>query len=243
MTGELIALATTAAAVGIVHALLGPDHYLPLIVLSKSRRWNTRRTSAVTLACGAGHIAGSVVLGGLALALGWRLQEAIWWETMRGQLAGWLLLGFGLAYSAWGLRRALRGRPHSHWHEHVDGTFHCHGHAHADDHAHLHEAPAGAGGRSLLAGASAWSLFVVFVLGPCEPLVPMLMVPAATGSLLGAVFVALVFAAATLATMMALVLAGRRGLTRFSWVGAERWAHAAAGLVVVACGVAIQFGL
>jgi len=243
VSGETATLALAALGVGVVHTLLGPDHYLPFIALARSRGWTRRRTLAVTLACGVGHVAGSVLLGALGLALGWALADVAWWEAARGGLAGWLLLAFGLAYFAWGLRRALRNRPHSHVHAHEDGTVHRHEHRHLAEHAHPHEARSGPGGRRLFAGATAWTLFVVFVLGPCEPLVPLLMYPAAGGSAAGVALVVALFAAATLATMTLLVLAGRRGLARLPAGRWERWGHAAAGLIIVACGMAIRFGL
>ena len=44
MTGEIIALASTAAAIGFVHTVMGPDHYVPFVVLAKVRKWNTLKT-------------------------------------------------------------------------------------------------------------------------------------------------------------------------------------------------------
>lgn len=240
---EQATLAVTALGIGVVHTLLGPDHYLPFIALARSRSWSQRRTLLVTLLCGLGHVAGSILLGALGLALGWALAEMTWWEVARGSLAGWLLLGFGLAYLAWGVRQALRQRPHSHPHAHADGTIHTHEHRHVDGHSHPHEEIGPAPQRRLFAGTTAWTLFVVFILGPCEPLIPLLMYPAAGGSAAGVALVATLFALGTLATMSVIVLLGRRGLASLPSGSWERWAHAAAGLVVVACGVAIQFGL
>src|SRR3990172_6947200 len=63
MTQELLLLAGTAAVIGLVHTLLGPDHYLPFIVISKSGQWSLKKTATVTLLCGVGHVLGSVALG------------------------------------------------------------------------------------------------------------------------------------------------------------------------------------
>ena len=54
--------------------------------------------------------------------------------------------------------------------------------------------------------------------------------------------VAVAFAAATLATMTAVVLAGRLGAHRLPDGSWQRWSHAAAGLVIALCGLAIQVG-
>ncbi len=186
--------------------------------------------------CGAGHVLASVVLGALGIALGWSLGGLAALDRVRGDLAAWLLLGFGLAYTAWGVRQALRDRPHSHWHAHADGTVHEHSHVHRREHAHLHQVE---GGRRL----TPWLLFLVFVLGPCEALIPLLMVPAARGSWLGVALVALVFGLVTLAAMLAAVTVGSLGLARLDLRPVERYAHALAGLAVATCGAAIWLGL
>jgi hypothetical protein len=40
MAGELAALAPTAAFLGAVHVVLGPDHYLPFAFLARGARWS-----------------------------------------------------------------------------------------------------------------------------------------------------------------------------------------------------------
>jgi ABC-type nickel/cobalt efflux system permease component RcnA len=236
---DLILLTGTAATLGFVHTLIGPDHYLPFITLARARGWSMARTAGVTLASGIGHVAGSVVLGLLGVLLGWAIGGLERFESLRGEIAGWLLLGFGLAYLAWGLRHAWRRRPHSHWHVHADGTLHQHDHTHLEEHAHLHDGGEPAEKRRFLQGATAWTLFLVFVVGPCEPLVPILMYPAAAGSLWGVALVTAVFALTTLATMTAMVLIGRASLARLPSGRWERWSHVAAGTIVVLCGLAI----
>lgn len=243
MSSEQAMLALAALGVGIVHTLLGPDHYLPFIALARSRGWTLRHTLAVTLVCGVGHVAGSILLGVLGLALGWRLADIAWWEMARGALAGWMLVGFGLAYLAWGLRQALRRRPHSHLHVHADGTAHSHEHSHLAEHAHPHEVAVRGSTRGALAGTTAWALFVIFILGPCEPLIPLLLYPAAGGNAASVALVVVLFSLSTLGTMSIVVLLATRGLARVRSGPWERWGHAAAGLVVVACGLAIQLGL
>jgi len=244
MASETGLLLLTAASIGVVHTLLGPDHYLPFVALARSRAWSLKRTVAVTALCGVGHVAGSIALGFLGLALGWAVSGLVDFEALRGALAGWLLLGFGLAYTAWGVRRALRGRPHAHAHAHADGTLHVHPHHHREaGHAHPHDARA-PGETGLRAVLGPWTLFVIFVLGPCEPLIPLLMYPAAGGSWGGVAAVAGVFAFATIATMLTVVVVGALGLARLRLgAGAERWAHAAAGVALAACGLAVTLGL
>jgi len=231
------ALVATAATLGVVHTLLGPDHYVPFVALARSRDWSLKKALGVTAICGVGHVVGSIALGALGLAFGWALSGLVALEDLRGSLAGWLLLGVGLAYMAWGIRQALRGgHKHTHVHAHGDGTLHRHEHDHRREHGHPHF---GRVGRVL----GPWSIFVIFVLGPCEPLIPLLLYPAAHGGWGTVAAVAGVFAATTIATMLAVVAVGALGLSKLPAAGLERWSHALAGAALALCGVAVTLGL
>ncbi|MFA6233437.1 MAG: hypothetical protein WC824_04510, partial [Bacteroidota bacterium] len=86
-----------------------------------------------------------------------------------------------------------------------------------------------------------WALFTVFVLGPCEPLIPLLMFPAAQESSFGIVIVSLVFSVATISTMMGMVFLVSAGLHRLPMKSIERWTHTLAGGIIASSGFAIQF--
>jgi len=227
-------LVLTAGSVGVLHTLLGPDHYLPFVALGKAGQWTRRKTLAVTILCGIGHVAGSVVLGLVGIALGLSLTRLESLEAYRGSLAAWGLIVFGLFYLLWGLRRAFRSREHTHDHVHADGTAHSHTHRHLGGHLHPH--PETSGART-----TPWVLFIVFVFGPCEVLIPLLMFPAATQSV-GALFlVSGAFGLATIGTMVATVWVAMEGLSRLPFKGLQPYAHAVAGATVLLCGVAIEF--
>ena len=232
MTDGVGVLAGAAATIALLHTLLGPDHYLPFIVLSKARQWSGRKTATITFLCGLGHVIGSVGLGFAGIALGTAVFKLEALESYRGEVAAWLLIAFGFAYSVWGVRRAVRSRPHQHPHPHRDGRDDSHGHVHLGDHAHVHNSRS----RSL----TPWVLFTIFVFGPCEPLIPLIMYPAAEGTLADVVTVAVVFGVTTIATMLAVVFASSRGLARLSLGRFERYSHAAAGLTILASGGAIK---
>ncbi|MFO1407356.1 MAG: sulfite exporter TauE/SafE family protein [Steroidobacteraceae bacterium] len=233
MNTELGLLVLTAVSIGSVHTLLGPDHYLPFVAMSAARGWTRRRTLWVTALCGAGHVLGSVAIGAIGIGIGVSLAKLQWIEGLRGDVAAWLLTGFGFAYMAWGLKKALRSRPHSHDHVHADGTQHRHDHHHEHGHVHAHVDATNA--RSI----TPWALFVIFVLGPCEPLIPLLMYPAAQHSPGGVLVVVLSFGAATIATMLTVVSLATRGLEYLPLDTAERYSHALAGAALGMCGLGI----
>jgi len=243
---EIWILAGTAASLGFIHTVIGPDHYLPFIVISRARHWTLRKTLFVSFLAGLGHILSSVVLGFVGIALGIAVARLEGVESTRGEIAAWLLIGFGLAYFVWGMRRAWKDKPHTHAHLHGHDAAHehphspehgVHEHVHSHEkaeHAHLH-------GEEKKANITPWVLFTIFVFGPCEPLIPLVMYPAARHSMAGVALVAGAFGLVTIATMLVIITAASWG-ARFVRLGKlERYSHALAGLMIFVSGLAVQF--
>lgn len=214
MTTEFSLLLGAAATLGLVHTVLGPDHYVPFIAMAQARRWSSRRALLITFVCGIAHVLSSVLIGAAGLLFGIKVLKLEALESVRGNIVGWLLLGFGLAYMIWGLRHATR--------------------------------------QSRLAltkferqpesgNIVPWVLFTVFVFGPCEPLIPVLMYPAATANVESLLAVIAAFGLVTVGTMMALVYVGQHGLAVLPVRITARHSHALAGSAILACGVGIQF--
>jgi len=234
LSPEITLLLGTAATIGLIHTVTGPDHYLPFIVLSKARGWTIAKTMWITFWCGIGHVLGSIVLGLIGISLGILVRKLEWIETIRGEVAAWMLIGFGLLYGIWGVKRAMQKKTHTHEHVHADGEAHQHTHTHLGGHQHVHSEEES---KSL----TPWILFLIFVFGPCEPLIPLLMVPAAKSSWAGLAAVTAVFALTTIITMMVMVRITLLGVKFIQLKKAERFAHAIAGFTLVLSGLAIQF--
>ena len=232
MTNELILLVGTAASIAFLHTLMGPDHYLPFVALGKARGWTKKKLSLVTIGCGLGHSVGSILLGLFGIWLGTALSDLAIIENWRGDIAAWALLVFGLLYMAWGLKRAARGKPHSHEHSHADGTTHNHHHSHASDHVHAHEA-------KNKVSVAPWSIFIIFVLGPCEPLIPLMMYPAASTSLVGMSLVVGAFVGVTVLTMLTIALAVDHGLKFLPAEKLRNHIHTMSGATLAFCGFAV----
>jgi nickel/cobalt exporter len=243
---EIWILAGTAASLGLVHTIIGPDHYLPFIVISRARHWTLRKTLLVSFLAGLGHILSSVVLGFVGIALGIAVARLEGVESARGAIAAWLLIGFGLAYFVWGMRRAWKDKPHTHAHLHghagppdhahePDDGVHEHVHSHERaEHAHLH-------GEERKANITPWVLFTIFVFGPCEPLIPLVMYPAARHSAAGVALVAAAFGLVTIATMLVIITAASWGASFVRLGKLERYSHALAGLMIFVSGLTVQF--
>jgi sulfite exporter TauE/SafE len=223
MTNELFTLLVAAASIGFFHTLLGPDHYLPFVAISKARNWKTTKTLLITLGCGIGHVAGSVALGLIGVALGTAVASLEFLEAIRGDIAAWVLLAFGLTYMVWGIRRVVKNKHH---HHHLPGVPHVHN----DD-------------SSKRKNITPWVLFIVFVLGPCEPLIPLLIYPAAQENMLAMYLVIGVFSITTIGTMTLAVYLLNKGISLVRLKSLEKYSHALAGMVILLCGVAIFLGL
>ena len=233
MPQEIALLLVTAASVGFIHTILGPDHYIPFIFLAKARNWSIQKTIFITSVCGVGHVLSSVVIGLLGIGFGIAVSELEIIESSRGEVAGYLLIGFGLAYLIWGVKKAIKNKPHDHIHSHENGTIHAHHHTHHNEHAHLH--------NEEKKNITPWVLFTIFVFGPCEALIPILMYPAATKSTMGLILVTSVFAIATILTMLIIVIISLKGITLIKLGRLERFTHAIAGAMILLCGAAINF--
>jgi ABC-type nickel/cobalt efflux system permease component RcnA len=233
MHSDLIILAWTAAGIGLIHTITGPDHYLPFIVMGRARRWSLMKIFSITLLCGVGHIVGSVVLGFIGIGAGIAVHELVEIESLRGNIAAWGLTAFGLIYMLWGLRRAYRNRLHTHEHAHLDGQLHVHEHSHSEEHAHVHEEQ----GQSVR--HTPWALFIIFILGPCEPLIPLLMFPAAEKSLAGIALIAGIFGVVTIATMTGIVVLVHTGVRHLPLGRLERYTHTLAGGTLTLSGLVV----
>jgi sulfite exporter TauE/SafE len=220
----------TAAIIAFTHTLFGPDHYLPFIVMSKARKWSLWKTIWITVACGIGHVGSSIVLGSIGIAFGIGISKIEFFEGFRGNLAAWSFIVFGFIYMTWGIYRAIKNKPHKHRHLHKNGSIHVHEHTHTNEHDHVHKT-----------NITPWILFTIFILGPCEPLIPILMYPAADLSIFGMIAVTSVFALITIGTMLAVVLLASYGINLMPFGKLEKYTHAIAGGTIFLSGIAIVF--
>lgn len=230
MPHELSILIVTAIGIACLHTALGPDHYLPFIALSKTRGWSFAKTLSWVAVCGCGHVWSSVLLGLGGAALGWSMSKLSWMEGLRGGTAGWALLLFGFLYGTWGLLRAYQNKPHKHFDTYEDGNLYVYEHKH---------------GQSVMATekhkVTPWVMFIIFLLGPCEPMIPLLFVPAAKNSWPAMLLLIMVYTCVTLLTMLLMVVLGYYGLAFVKTEKLGRFIHALGGLTLFLCGAGMVF--
>lgn len=256
MDTNLSVLIPLAASVGFVHTLFGPDHYVPFIVMARARSWSWLKTALITIGCGIGHVGSSILIGIIGIALGIGVEKLQGFESVRGDWAAWALLIFGLGYLAWGIWKGMKNKPHRHIHMHPGGEVHIHSHEHDSAHTLMQQAVKGPVNPTKLhfegrhehaheqkeaVNLTPWILFLVFVLGPCEPLIPVFIYPAARHSAEGVIWVSVIFSLITILTMLTMVFLGLFGLKKISFAGFERWMHATAGAIIALSGAGIIF--
>ncbi|MCK6440186.1 MAG: hypothetical protein L6Q71_08310 [Planctomycetes bacterium] len=243
-SGKFQVMLGAALWLGFLHTVLGPDHYVPFAMMAKAHQWSRKKVLWVTFLCGLGHCASSVVIAVIvaipgAAAVGWNYEE---FQEHRGPIAAWALMGLGLAFTTWGVVRALRGKQHSHVHIHGGQEPHVHVHDHAaPDHMHVHNEAHVHGPDQKVRKLTPWVLFTVFVFGPCESLIPLMLVALPLAGWGGASLIAVSFSGVTCLTIMVLVGLLLLGMRRIPFPWLDRWATTLAGVSLIACGAAIQW--
>ena len=233
MDSSITLLSVTAVSLGFIHTILGPDHYLPFIALSEAKKWTIKKTMWITFLCGLGHVLSSVVLGLVGIMVGISVNKLVEVESFRGSIAGWLFIAFGLVYIIISIRNLYKKKKHTHSHFHFGGDKHSHEHNHFKGHTHIHETE--------VVKTTPWILFLIFVFGPCEPLIPILMYPAAQNNITGSVFVSILFSVVTISTMMSVVVAFKLGFSKINLKPVEKYSNLIAGAMIFFSGIAIQF--
>jgi nickel/cobalt transporter (NicO) family protein len=208
MPESLQMLAATAAGIGLLHTVIGVDHTLPFIAIGRAQGWSLARTLRLTTLCGLAHVASSMAVAAVGIAIGSAVGSMVWLETVRGEFAAWALIIFGCTYAAWAWAR--RHRPHVH----------------------------NVGDAQRVLGT--WGLFIIFVLGPCEPLIPLLIVPGLQSGWMAAFAVTAIFTVCTLAAMLTVVTLGYLGLRSVRVGRLTHHADVLAGCAVAASGAAIK---
>jgi sulfite exporter TauE/SafE len=228
---ELNILLVTAVTIAFVHTIIGVDHYVPFVALSRANDWSIKKTMLIVFLCGVGHVLSSVVLGfiGIALASGVSLLVNI--ESIRGEIAAYFLITFGLVYTIYGIRCAVKNKTHSH----TTSDGHTIMHAHSQNgEGHEHNKHYAKKSTNVF-----WGLFILFILGPCEPLIPILMYPAATLNIAALILVTIIFAICTISTMLLMTFLGVKGIKLLKINIPERYSHALAGFAVLICGISL----
>jgi nickel/cobalt transporter (NicO) family protein len=216
------ALLAAAAGVGFGHAIL-PDHWAPLAVLGRTRRYPLSRVARLSGLAGVAHVLVSIVLGAVIIAIGLQFRSSL--ESAQATIVGWILIATGVGFAV----LEVSGRGHHH---------HDHDHDHDHDHSHSHPEPGARGG---LHGLAAVMVPFGAAASPDLTILPVFLA-ATTAGLATALGSLVVFAAVTIGTIVGLTLAATRGGYQIRGQWLERWGNAFTALVLVIIGLLVLTG-
>jgi hypothetical protein len=228
MTANGPALLAAAAGVGFGHAIL-PDHWVPLAVLGRARRYPLTRVARLSGLAGIAHVLLSIVLGGVIVAIGLQFRSAI--QSAQDTIIGALLVATGAGF----VMLEVTGLGHDHLHSHgaedaseAAGVFH----------------PGGHGGRH---GGRLRALAAVMVpfgaaASPDLTILPVFLA-AATVGVATAIGSLAVFAAVTIGTIVGLTVGATRAGYELRGQWLERWANVLTALVLVVVGALVFTGV
>jgi nickel/cobalt exporter len=217
------ALLAAAAGVGFGHAIL-PDHWVPLAVLSRARRYPLAKTARLSILAAIAHVLLSIVLGAVIIAIGLQFRSTV--QHAQDTIIGALLIATGVGF----IILELAGHGHDHEHRHLDHDDE--GHDHADSPSRWN------GVRGLAAvmvpfGAAA---------SPDLTILPVFLAASAVG--VGAAVGSLViFAAVTIGTIVGLTLTAANGTRQIHGQWLDRWGNAITAIVLVAIGTLVLAGV
>ena len=122
MSASGASLLAAAAGVGFGHAIL-PDHWVPLAVVGRTRRYPLSRIARLSSLAGVAHVLVSIVLGAVIIAIGLQFRSTI--EHAQDTIIGCILIATGIGFFVF----ELTGHGHHHGdHDHQHGGHdHHHG--------------------------------------------------------------------------------------------------------------------
>jgi hypothetical protein len=205
-----------------------PDHWVPLAVLGRTRRYPLARVARLSGLAGIAHVLVSVVLGAAIIAVGLQFRSAI--EHAEGAIVGGLLIATGIGFLVF----EVTGHGHSHGHD--DEHDHQPEHAHAGDHR------GGASRSGRLHGLAAVMVPFGAAASPDLTILPVFLAAAAIGTVTAIGSVA-IFAAVTIGTIVGLTMAATRGGYEIRGQWLERWGNAVTALVLIGIGALVLTGV
>jgi nickel/cobalt exporter len=236
MSNATPALFAAAAGVGFGHAVL-PDHWVPLAVLGRARRYPLAKIARLSGLAGVAHVLLSIVLGAVIIGVGLQFRSSV--SHAQDAIIGGLLIVTGVGFGV--LQATGHGHRHDHDHPHQGGHANGHGHAHphGDARRHSHADPDAGHGIGRLA-----AVMVPFgaAASPDLTILPVFLA-ATTAGAATAVGSVVIFGAVTIGTIVGLTLGAAKGSYQIKGDWLDRWGNAVTAVVLVLIGALVLSGV
>ena len=240
MSSTTPALLAAAAGVGFGHAIL-PDHWVPLAVVGRTRRYPLARVARLSGLAGVAHVLVSIVLGAAIIAVGLQFRSTV--QSAQDTIIGCLLIATGVGFAI--VELSGRGGHHAGGHAQGHAPIHGDAHEHADPPDHVHDgshshahATATVDSGAHASGVRGLAAVMVPFGAAASPDLTILPVflAATTAGLTTAISSIVVFAVVTIATIVGLTLAACFGGYQLRGQWLERWGNACTALVLIIIG-------
>ena len=236
MSSTAPALLAAAAGVGFGHAVL-PDHWLPLAVLGRTRRYPPGRVARLSGLAGIAHVLVSIVLGAVIVAIGLQFRSQV--KGAEDTIVGVILLATAAGFTI----VELTGRGHHHDHDHSDEHMtQANGHDQHphDEHTHAHRQGTRCPARRSLRLAAVMVPFGAAA-SPDLTILPVFLAATAAGAATAIASLA-VFAVVTVTTIVTLTLLAYSGGLQIKGDWLERWGNLVTALVLAVIGALVLTG-
>lgn len=209
-----------AAVVGILH-MSAPDHWVTLCMLGRSAKWTRTKLFGISLTTAVGHVILSVALGLGVVAAGLVFSHLISSYLDTGIAIIMIIVGLII-----GIRSLVRKNEHHHEHEYND---HNHDHHDKDDKKNNDDKINRGVGYFAVLGAA---------LSPDLSITPIYLSAIKAGFYF-AIELSIVFAAASILTLLLLVQLGTVGLAKTFEKIPEKYNDSIVGFVITVIGIYI----
>lgn len=213
MTG-LSQIIMGAFLLSIVHASI-PNHWLPLVALSKSENWDEKFTMSTTALAGFAHTLSTIIIGIIVGFLGFQLSGS--YSFIVSVIAPSLLVILGVIYLALSFRANRQHHRHHHSHEiHLDGA------------------------KKKTTFAIITALVISMFFSPCLEIEAYFFVAGKLGWK-GIIIVSAIYTIITIAGMLLLVWLGMKGVKKINSHFLEHHEKTITGILLIVLGIAGYF--
>ncbi len=234
------ALLAASAGVGFGHAIL-PDHWVPLAVVGRTRRYSLSKVARLSGLAGVAHVLISIVLGAVIMAVGLQFRSTV--QTAQDTIIGCLLIATGIGFALFELIGPGHSHDHPRGHQHDE---HEHEHEH-DDHDHEgHRHDHGGPGHDHYERRGVRGLAAIMVpfgaaASPDLTILPVFLAATAAG-VATAVGSLVIFAAVTIGTIVGLTLTAATGGYQIQGQWLERWGNTITAATLIVIGALVLTG-
>ncbi len=214
-----------AAVVGIIH-MSAPDHWMTLCLLAKNKRWTPKKLFRTSLVTAIGHVALSIAMGLVVMAVGLLVSHLV---------SSYIDIGIGIIMIVIGIVlwvMPLLRKNNRHKHDHGYELDHDHEHMHEHGHTHNHEK------KSKISQKLGYFVIIGAALSPDPSIIPIYLTTISSGFYF-ALELSVVFATASILTLLLLVQLGNVGLGKTFARIPEKYHDSMVGFVIAAIGIYI----